>query len=153
MQLSRIHFGHLLHFVGDVLTETNSLNCHFQERGVNFSSIRYAVCYSFCHLAFLCIIFFHRLFGVYGAVFNACATVCMSQCLHRCRTALAGCSLCWPKTESSWRTWRQGWQTPQRHTRYKHRVERVPQLHYSLCLLACCCVLFATLTFILFPGS
>ena len=41
---------HLMHFVGDVLTETNSLNCHFQERGVNFSSIRYAVCRLFPHL-------------------------------------------------------------------------------------------------------
>ena len=112
MQLSRTHFVHLLHFVGDVLTETNSLNCHFQERGVNFSSIRYAVCYWFCHLAFLCLICFHRVFGVYDAVFNVCAPVCMSQCLHRCRTALAGRGLRWPKTASSWLTWRQGWQTP-----------------------------------------
>ena len=50
VQLSRIHFVHLIHFVGDVLTETNSLNCHFQERGVNFSSIRYAVCRLFPYL-------------------------------------------------------------------------------------------------------
>ena len=50
LQLSRTHLVHLIHFAGGVLTEKNSLNCHFQERGVTFSSIRYVVCRLFPHL-------------------------------------------------------------------------------------------------------
>ena len=47
---SKKHFIHVLHFVGDMLTETNDLNCHFQEKGGEFQ--QHSLCGAYLSILF-----------------------------------------------------------------------------------------------------